>query len=141
MGKFVNEELISDNPMIIDYANSDFKSDILDIYLHTKCFFTATTGTGIDLASYVTKRPTACIHVPIAGCYTFRDQFLATKHHKFQGTKNKLSLSEMFETGFAVDPNTNNFKDKVYLEELNENEVCDFLIEVLDILELSLIHI
>ena len=41
--------------MIIDYANSQHKSDIMDIYLHTKCFFTATTGTGVDLASYVSK--------------------------------------------------------------------------------------
>ena len=44
MGKIVNDKLETSNPMIIDYANSPFKSDIMDIYLHTKCFFTATTG-------------------------------------------------------------------------------------------------
>ena len=38
--------------MIFDYANSSYRSDILDIYLHSNSFFTATSGTGID-TSYV----------------------------------------------------------------------------------------
>ena len=52
MGKVVKDKLESPNPMIIDYANSPYRSDIMDIYLLSKSFFTATTGTGIDWHSF-----------------------------------------------------------------------------------------
>ena len=86
MGKIVNDKLETSNPMIIDYANSPFKSDIMDIYLHTKCFFTATTA-GVDLASYVSRVPMAWISVPIHGFYSFKNHFHTTKHHKCKKTE------------------------------------------------------
>ena len=132
MGKIVNEKLETPNPMIIDYANSPFKSDIMDIYLHTKCFFTATTGTGVDLASYVTRVPMAWISVPVQGFYTFKNHFHTTKHHKCKKTGKKISLSEIFDYG---DPTDQKFIDNVLLEELSEEEIDEFLIEVLNHLE------
>ena len=132
MGKIVNDKLETSNPMIIDYANSPFKSDIMDIYLHTKCFFTATTGTGVDLASYVSRVPMAWISVPIHGFYSFKNHFHTTKHHKCKKTGRKLSLSEIFSYG---DPTDQKFIEYVMLEELSETEIEEFLIEVLDHLE------
>ena len=134
MGKIVNEKMVTKNPMIIDYATSEFKSDILDIYLHAKCYFTATTGSGIDVASYATRRPMAMMVVPAANFYTFKNTFHVTKHHKFTNSGIKLSLTEMFESGYAYDTNQINYK-KITLEELTANEISDYLIEVLDILE------
>ena len=132
MGKIVKEKIDTSNPMIIDYANSSHKSDIMDIYLHTKSFFTATTGTGVDLGSYVSRVPMAWISVPVSGFYTFKNHYHVTKHHKNKKTGKKLTLSEIFSYG---DPTNERFLENVTLEELSDIEIDEFLLEVLDSLE------
>ncbi len=132
MGKEVNEKFEISNPMVIDYANSQHRSDIMDIYLHTKSFFTATTGTGVDLASYVARVPMAWISVPVQGFYSFKNHFHTTKNHKSKKTGKKINLSEIFEYG---DPTEQKFIDNVLLEELSEIDIDEFLIEVLNNLE------
>lgn len=132
MGKEVKDTLESPNPMIIDYANSPYRSDIMDIYLHSKSFFTATTGTGIDTASYVSRVPMAWISVPVQSFYSFKNNFHATKHHKSRQSGVKLTLSKIFEYGSPTDQK---FIDNVLIEELSESEIDDFLNEVLDNLE------
>ena len=135
MGNIVKEKMSTDNPMIIDYANSEYKSDILDIYLHTKCFFTATTGTGIDAVSYVSRRPVAWILVPVGGFYSYKNNFLATKHHRHVDTKQKLTLSEIFENGLANSGTNIESNKEIILQQLSNDEINDYLLEVLDILE------
>ncbi len=132
MGKIVKEKIDTSNPMIIDYANSSHKSDIMDIYLHTKSFFTATTGTGVDLGSYVSRVPMAWISVPVSGFYTFKNHYHVTKHHKNKKTGKKLTLSEIFSYG---EPTNERFLENVTLEELSDIEIDEFLLEVLDSLE------
>ena len=132
MGKIAKDRLETSNPMIIDYANSHFKSDILDIYLHTRSFFTLTTGTGIDSASYVSKRPMAWLVTPVQYFYSFSPHFFITKHHINKKNGEKMPLSEIFMNGLPVEPN---FINNVVLEELTENEIDYFVIEVLNILE------
>ena len=139
MGKIVKEPFKSQNSMIIDYANSPHRSDILDIYLHTNCFFTATSGTGIDTASYVSRKPMAWISVPVWGFYTFRNHFHATKHHKNKFTGNKLTLSEIFENNEGTKIKTAMIDEQKYnnveICELSEMEIEDYLLEVLTMLE------
>ncbi len=139
MGKIVKEKLESNNPMIIDYANSKHRSDILDIFLHSRCALTVTSGTGIDTASYVTRKPMAWISVPVWGFYSFKNHFHATKHHKYKDSNNKLTLSEIFENNEGAKIKTAMIDEssysKVKIEELNETEIEDYLLEVLDILE------
>ena len=132
MGKTVNHKFETKNPMIIDYANSQFRSDIMDVYLHTKCFFTATTGTGIDLASYVSRVPMAWMSVPVSGFYSFKNNFHTTKYHISKKTGKKITLSEIFEFG---DPTSQKFIDNVLLQQLSETDIDEFLLEVLDNLE------
>lgn len=135
MGKIVKDQMNSKNSMVIDYANSKFRSDLLDIYLHTKCFFNVTTGTGIDLASYISRRPMAWIVVPVGSFYTFKNHFFATKHHKFSDTKKNLTLSEIFENGLGDRGPGINTNDHIEMAQLNQDEINEYLLEVLDILE------
>ena len=139
MGKIVKDKLLSKNSMIFDYANSSYRSDILDIYLHSNSFFTATSGTGIDTASYVSRRPMAWISVPVWGFYTFKNHFHTTKHHIDKKSGNKLTLSEIFENNEGASIKTAMIDEQSYssvgIEELNELEIEDYLLEVLDILE------
>ena len=54
--------------------------------------------------------------VPAANFYTFKNTFHVTKHHKFTNSGIKLSLTEMFESGYAYDTHQINYK-KITLEE------------------------
>jgi len=57
MGIVVKERMQTNNPMIIDYANQGYRTDLLDIYLGANCTFFLSHCTGIDAVSRVFRRP------------------------------------------------------------------------------------
>jgi putative glycosyltransferase (TIGR04372 family) len=63
MGKLVQQELKSSNPMIIDYANSLFRSDFADVYLFANCTFCISTSTGMDALASIFRRPIGLVNV------------------------------------------------------------------------------
>ena len=64
-GKNTEKKFISKNKMVIDYSNSKFRSDFMDIYLGAHCEFCITTATGIDTIPLIFKKPIAAIVVPL----------------------------------------------------------------------------
>ena len=81
-GILVNKPLNSNNPKIIDYANSNLRSDFMDVYLGAKCFFCISTGLGFDELPYFFKRPIALLSVPVGALKTYSERILLfTKHH------------------------------------------------------------
>ena len=48
MGKEVESKLNSNNKKIIDYANSSYKSDFMDVYLASRCDYLVSSGLGYD---------------------------------------------------------------------------------------------
>jgi len=93
MGKAVHKPLKIDHPQIIDYANSGFRSDFLDIWLMANCYFTISTSTGLDYVSVIYKKPILFInHLPILDCWTGSKDF--TEYFKIlQWKKNGKYLS------------------------------------------------
>lgn len=63
MGKFVQQELKTSNPMIIDYANSLLRSDFADVYLFANCTFCISTSTGMDALASLFRRPVGLVNV------------------------------------------------------------------------------
>jgi putative glycosyltransferase (TIGR04372 family) len=63
MGKLVQQELKSSNPMIIDYANSLLRSDFADVYLFANCTFCISTSTGMDALASIFRRPIGLVNV------------------------------------------------------------------------------
>jgi len=57
MGKYVGSPFDLNHPQIIDYANSKFSSDFLDIYLSAKCDFFIGNSSGLDAIPQVFRRP------------------------------------------------------------------------------------
>lgn len=57
MGSKVKKTFNTHHPMIIDYANSQFRSDFMDIYLSAYCDFYISSGSGIDSAACVFRKP------------------------------------------------------------------------------------
>ena len=57
MGSIVKENISTNNNKIINYANSQNRTDFLDIYLISKCKFYISTGTGLDLVATLFRKP------------------------------------------------------------------------------------
>ena len=137
MGVVAEKPLDLDNPKIIDYANSDLRSDFMDIYLGGKCSFCISTGYGFDYVPYVFGKPIALASLPLADLRTHSEKFLLlTKNHFSRKEKRNLSLSEIFSYGAAFVYDTKNFEEKgIDLIDYSPEEIKDLAVEMADIIE------
>ena len=103
MGSVVEKQFISDNPMVIDYASNELRSDFMDIFLGATCLFCLTTSTGFDAVPLVFRRPLAIVdYVPAGALPTWGKQHVVlTKHHVSESTGNELTLSQILDSKVA----------------------------------------
>jgi putative glycosyltransferase (TIGR04372 family) len=134
MGIKVLKPLKSSNPKVIDYANSDMRSDFMDIYLGANCFFCITNGTGIDAIPAIFRRPLACIIVPFGYTWTYSNKFLLlTKHHINKRNQKELTVSEIFSFNVASAFDTKIYEiNNIELKENSPEEIKDLVIEMDD---------
>ena len=132
MGVVVNKPMNSDNPKIIDYANSNLRSDFMDVYLGAKCSFCIATEFGFQELPVIFRRSLALLCVPLGNLRSCSEKFLhLTKHHVLIKEKRKLSLSEIFSHGVAYAYETKIFKQKgIELIENTPEEIKDLAIEM-----------
>ena len=131
MGKVVSSKLNSNNLKIIDYANSQFRSDFMDIYLGAKCKFILTTQTGYDAIPYVFRKPAAAISIPIGWIRSFKyDNLSITKHHFNKRTNKYLSMREIFDYNLGFSQRADEFKKKnIKIIENSNTEINDLVIK------------
>ena len=67
MGTKVTDQLHTQNTKIIDYPNSKFKSDFLDIYLGSKCYFFLCTESGMSAIPIAFNRPIVYVNWSLLG--------------------------------------------------------------------------
>ena len=132
MGINVKKPLKSPNPKIVDYANSQIRSDFMDIYLGAKCSFCVSTACGFDAVPFIFRKPIAYVVVPIGLCFNGCKNFLMlTKHHINTLTKKKLSISEIFLSNVGMATTIKEFKDNnIELKENTSKEIRDLVIEM-----------
>ena len=64
MGAHVEKSFTSNkSKLIIDYANSDWRTEKLDIFLSAKCLFFISSSTGLDAAAYATRKPILTVNL------------------------------------------------------------------------------
>jgi len=133
MGAVVEKEFITDNPMIIDYASSELRSDFMDIFLGATCLFCLTTSTGFDSVPLAFRRPLAIVdYVPAGYLPTWGKQHVVlTKHHVSESTGNELTLSQILDSEVAHALSSNDYiKSGIQLEENSPTEIADVCIEM-----------
>ncbi len=137
MGKKVKHAFKSENPKIIDYANSKNRSDFLDIYLGAKCLFCLSSHTGFDNIPVIFRKPIVYISVPIAFFFTHcKNSIVITRHHYSSKKKRNLNLSEIANSEIARTQNSNTFeKLGVKIKEPSPEDINDASIEMMDRLE------
>ena len=137
MGVVVEKPLNSKNKKIIDYANTDLRSDFMDIYLGAKCSFSVSTESGFYELPYLFRKPVALIHLPVGRFPTYSDKFLLiTKKHILKKEKKELSLSEIFSHKVVFEGDAKGFEKKgVELVDFSPEDINDLALEMVDIVE------
>jgi len=132
MGTKVLKTIKSTNSKIIDYANSEMRSEFMDIYLGAKCIFCISTGNGFDEIPRIFRKPIAWVYVPLGNFLTNnKKDLLITKNHINKKNNNKLSLSETFLFNVAFVDKTEIFKNNnVELKENSPEEIRDLVVEM-----------
>ena len=134
MGKNVKDKLNYTSDNVIDYANSDYRSDFMDIYLTYKCDFFISTGGGLDGIAIIFDKPILYInYLPVAEWAVGSDKFLFSYKKYFDENEKKyLSLSKIFEKNLAY-----NYKKKnelnnmgLSLKNIDPNELKDIVLEM-----------
>ena len=137
MGAVVEKPFNLKNPKIIDYANSNLRSDFMDIYLGAKCNFCISTGSGFQCLPALFRKPIIDLSVPLGDKMTHSEKYLLMiKHHFLKKEKRRLSLSEIFSYGVAYAFETKTFEQKgIELVENTSEEIKDLVIEMVEKLE------
>lgn len=97
MGKTVEKKLNINNKNFIDYPNSEFRSDFLDIFLFYNSYLNLVSESGILLTSMIFRKPMCSVNcAEIGGLQTWHDKNIII-FKKYWSKKNKryLSLEEI----------------------------------------------
>jgi putative glycosyltransferase (TIGR04372 family) len=141
MGRAVNKPFFSNKPGIIDYANSKYASDFMDIYLGSICTFCISTGAGWDaVPAWIFRKPTIFTNlVPFGYLPTFSNKFLiTTKRHYSKILERELSVSEIFNFGLHNCMYTSSYQDKeIDLVENTPEELKNVVIEMIEYIKLN----
>ena len=137
MGVVAEKPFTSKNPKIIDYVNSNLRSDFMDIYLGANCSFCLSTGYGFEEVPIVFRKPIAQMVQPLGNAFTHNEKYLIlTKHHIFKKEERKLSISEIFSSGAAYYFDSKDFEKKgIELKENSSEEIRDIVTEMIDNIE------
>ena len=135
MGAKVNNKMLSDNPMIIDYATNGMRTEFLDIYLGAYCEFCITTSTGWDAIPMIFRRPLCFVGFSPVGHYPgfLKRSIGIFKHHVLVQENRELTLDEIFMLGVGYCLATEDYSKKaVQLVENSPEEIRDLVIEMVE---------
>lgn len=116
VGSVQKEKMKSDNPMIIDYSSSRFRSDFGDIFLGGDCDAYIGSDSGTYCVPLVFRKPFFLVNTPLTVLDNMVTQMhnpypFITKHLFDLKKKRNLSLREMFESGLFRASKANQFKE------------------------------
>ena len=138
MGKIVNERCPIENENFIDYPFLEEKTDFLDIWLVSKCFFCVTTATGLDNVGVVFDKPLLYVnHLPYGDCRTGSFKTIELFKKLFDTKKKKyVSLREQISNKLIHSFNTNDYLNKNI--KIVDNTPEEIIESVMQIEELAL---
>jgi putative glycosyltransferase (TIGR04372 family) len=100
MGKVVEKPFRVGHPHIIDYANTDYRNDFLDIWLMAHCHLTITTGTGLDEVPVAFRHAYVVVNLlPVGGIRSSKFSVVLFKKLKSKSSGEMLGLREQIHTG------------------------------------------
>jgi putative glycosyltransferase (TIGR04372 family) len=129
MGKVVQKPLKIGHPRILDYANSDYRSDFLDIWLAANCFFCISTGTGLDEIPRAFRKPAVYVnYLPTQLIVTYDHCLSVPKHLVWQDKKRRLTLTEHLTHSYYRKEKY--VKEKITVQDLSSEEILQAVMEM-----------
>ena len=110
------EGLFGENNLkIIDYANSKFRSELMDIFLASRCLFGINCGTGSAGVALLYRKPILDLNANIYLLLTnLKGGVMLSKHYYSKKLRRNLKLQELMKF---------NFDDLAHREQLDANEI------------------
>ena len=136
-GNFSNQKISSQNPKIIDYVNSEYRSDFGEIFFFSKCkFYFGSTAGCWKIAKYF-RKPAFLING-----FPFADLFLMPWKYPGIFKKLKLENNRIISIKEMVKENLNHVNNKnllikrgIQVVNNNPTEILDLAIEAVNIIE------
>ena len=134
MGKYVNQSIDIDHPHVVDYALGPDRSDLLDIWLLSKCSFCISTSTGLDSVADAFRRPIAFVNfLPLPWFQTWSNCVLAPAHLIWIETEKQLNCSEYLQHSYM---RTEDYSEAgIRVDELSSDEILSVVAELEESLE------
>jgi putative glycosyltransferase (TIGR04372 family) len=101
MGAKVNEPLQTTNPSIVDYSTNGMRTEMLDLFIISRCKFILSTGTGLDALAPTFRLPVVFVNCPQFGDFDRMDKsvLFIPKHFWSIDEKRMLTFPEIFKLG------------------------------------------
>ena len=132
VGKAVEKKMNINHSKFLDYANSEYREDFLDIWLMANCFFTISGDTGLDEVCKIFRKP--IVHLNYA---FFHEPVLAThaqtsfKLLRYKNSKKFISFREIIDKNIIEFHKTEHFqKLDIELIENSSEEITDAIFEM-----------
>ena len=133
MGVAMKGSLNCNSPKIIDYSKSRHRTDLLDLYLFSKCFFALGRDGGIICASYVSNVPCALVNVTnvVESPASNEKNLIIYKRFWHKKLSRYLTLEEIIINNFSNYYRKEDFdKNNIDLHENNNEEIAELAIEM-----------
>ena len=105
MGRFNSPMQKTNNPKIIDYANSKFTSDFADVYLYRNCDFVISTSTGIDRIGLLFRKKIGLVNLPLPWEAEFLGDLLKLVMYKdvvYNHNGGRVSLKTLISIDYSI---------------------------------------
>ena len=143
VGALVKHPVRFSHPLFFDYAVNGMRTEFLDVYLASKCYFCISQGSGFDGLANIFNRPLAMVdHLPISHLYTWNERCLNTVPRHVDITNGRvLTLSEISQVGANFCTSNECFaRLNIHLERSSTYEIVDLVLELDDLLMGKMAH-
>lgn len=129
MGKLVSHPLCVEHPRFIDYANCDWKSEFLDIWLLARSTFCVSTSTGLDSVADLFRKPIAFVNfMPLAYFQAWSSCVLAPANLVWNDSGRRLNCEEHLVHSYMRSEDYS--KAGIRVSELTSQDISDVVLEL-----------
>ncbi len=138
MGKYVENKLNLNSNYFLDYANSEYRSDFLDIYLSANCKIFINGESGLCNAAIAFRKPLVMVNFSaLEYIFNFYSSILTIPKKYYNFCDNKfITFKEIFEKGYGKYLKSKLYTQaKIKLIENTPEEILEATKEMLEIIE------
>ena len=122
MGKNQKKSFVISNKNYFDYSLSNLKSDLIDVWLMSRCNLCISTGTGLDQIARIFNNPILFVnHLPLSDWSSYAKSLTHPKYLYNRNTNKLLNLLEYIKFSFLK--NTDYQKNNIKIVDLNKDEI------------------